>query len=82
MALYARHPRFTVALLILIFISLVMFASDSASLGSVRSAAFGKSRDAALAEALASQEMYYEEMLQRRQQLIKKWGPTPDQVDP
>ncbi|KAG2365432.1 methyltransferase domain-containing protein [Suillus spraguei] len=82
MTLYARHPRFTVALLILIFISLVMFASDSASLNSVRSVAFSKSRDVLLAEAFAVEEMHYEEMLQRRQQLIKKWGPTPEKVDP
>lgn len=79
MALYARHPRFTVTLLILIFISLVMFAGDSAPLSSM---AFRKSRDAVLAEALALDEMYYQEMVQRRQQLIKKWGPTPDKVDP
>lgn len=82
MALYARHPRFTVALLILIFISLVMFASDSTSFSSVRSIAFSKSRDAALAEVLALEETHYEEIVQRRQQLIKKWGPTPDKVDP
>jgi hypothetical protein len=44
--------------------------------------AFRKSRDAVLAEALALDEMYYQEMVQRRQQLIKKWGPTPDKVDP
>ncbi|KAG1901981.1 methyltransferase domain-containing protein [Suillus fuscotomentosus] len=82
MALYARHPRFTVALLILIFISLVMFASDSAPFSSVRSMAFSKSRDAALAEVFALEETHYEEIVQRRQQLIKKWGPTPDKVDP
>lgn len=79
MALYARHPRFTITLLILIFISLFMFAGDSAPLSSM---AFSRSRDAMLAEALSLDEIYYTEMVQRRQQLIKTWGPTPDKVDP
>ncbi|KAG0707049.1 methyltransferase domain-containing protein [Suillus ampliporus] len=75
MALYARHPRFTVALLVLIFISLLMFASDT----SLRPVAFHRSRGA-LPE-IALDDMHYSEMLQQRQQLIRKWGPTPDKVE-
>jgi len=77
MALYARHPRFTLALLVLIFISLFMFASDSP----LRSVAFDGRRNA-LTEHLALEEAYYDIMLQQRQELIKKWGPTAEEVDP
>lgn len=77
MALYARHPRFTLALLVLILISLFMFASDSP----LRSVAFN-SRRGVLGDDLALEEMYYKKVLQQRQELIKKWGPTPEKIDP
>jgi len=77
MALYTRHPKFTITLLVLIFISVLMFASDSP----LHSAAFNSYRGP-LAETLGLEEMYYGEMLQRRQELIKKWGPTSEKIDP
>jgi len=77
MALYTRHPRFTVALLVLILISLFMFASDS----SLPSVAFNSHRSA-LSETLALEEVYYNRMLQQRKELIKKWGPTAEKIDP
>jgi hypothetical protein len=77
MALYARHPWFTVTLLVLIFISLFMFASDSP----LRSATFN-GRSSALADTLALEEVYYNKMLSQRHELIKKWGPTQEEVNP
>lgn len=77
MALYTRHPRFTVALLVLILISLFMFASDS----SLPSVAFN-SHGSALAETLAVEEVHYNRMLKQRKELIKKWGPTAEKIDP
>jgi len=77
MALYTRHPRFTAALLVLIVISLYMFTSDP----SFRPVTFNL-HGGPLVETLALEEVYYDKMLQQRQELIKKWGPTSDKVDP
>lgn len=77
MALYKRHPRFTIALLILIFISILMFANSDP-----KDKLVGFHRHGGLAESLRIEEVHYQKMLDQRQDLIRKWGPTPDRIDP
>lgn len=80
MALYSRHPRFTIALLVLIFISVLLFANsepDDPPFSPV-----GFTRGGALVESLRVEESRYQRMLDQRQDLIRKWGPTPDKIDP
>lgn len=75
MALYSRHPRFTIALFILIFVSVILFANSDS-----HDSPFSFRRHDALAEALRIEEEYYQKMIVRRHQLIKKWGPTADRI--
>ncbi|KAF9227115.1 hypothetical protein BS17DRAFT_747348 [Gyrodon lividus] len=80
MTLYARHPRFTIALFVLIFISVLLFAnSESGHNSLIGPMAFRQS--GSLRDSLRVEEVHYNEMLRQRQELIKKWGPTPDKVD-
>ncbi|KAG8214141.1 hypothetical protein J3R82DRAFT_10907 [Butyriboletus roseoflavus] len=82
MALHSRHPRFTIALLVLIFISVLLFANsepDDLLFGQV---GFHRSAGRYLAESLRIEEEQYQKMLDQRQDLIKKWGPTADKIDP
>ncbi|KAG9316855.1 hypothetical protein JVU11DRAFT_2927 [Chiua virens] len=80
MALYSRHPRFTIALLVLIFISVLLFANSEPHDPLINSA--GAYRGASLAESLKVEEFYYQKMLEGRRDLVRKWGPTPDKIDP
>lgn len=81
MHLHSRHPRFTTALLVVIFISVLLLANlvpvDTLS-GSVGFHRLGGAYD--LAETLRIEEEYYQKMLDQRQDLIKKWGPTADKI--
>lgn len=80
MALYSRHPRFTITLLVLIFVSVLLFANSEPRdplFGSV-----GFHRGGSLVESLTIEEVQYQKMLNQRQDLIRKWGPTPDKIDP
>lgn len=82
MALYSRHPRFTIALLILVFISVLLFANsepDDSLFGSVGIHRLGGNY---LAESLRIEEEHYQKMLDLRQDLVRKWGPTADKIDP
>ncbi|KAG6380486.1 methyltransferase domain-containing protein [Boletus reticuloceps] len=78
--LYSRHPRFTIALLGLIFISILLFANSEPHDPLFNSA--GLHRGGSLAQSLAVEEVRYQKFLDRRQDLIRKWGPTPDKIDP
>jgi hypothetical protein len=80
MALYSRHPRFTIALLVLIFISVLLFANSEPHDPLFNSVGFN--RGGGLAESLRSEEVQYQKMLGQRQDLIRKWGPTADKIDP
>jgi hypothetical protein len=81
MPLYSRHPRFTITLLVLVFLSVLLFANSESSHDSLLSAmAFRQNTD--LVETLREEEFLYNKMLHLRQELIKKWGPTPEQVVP
>ena len=42
----------------------------------------GFHRHGGLAESLRIEEVHYQKMLDQRQDLIRKWGPTPDRIDP
>jgi len=80
MALYSRHPRFTIALLVIIFISVLFFANSD--LHDPRITSVGFRRGGGLAQTLAFENLQYQKTLSQRQDLIKKWGPTPDKIDP
>ena len=80
MALYSHHPRFTIALLVLIFISVLLFANSEPH--DPLSGSAGFNRGGSLAESLRFEEVQYQKMLDLRQDLIRKWGPTADKIDP
>ncbi|KAH7916618.1 methyltransferase domain-containing protein [Hygrophoropsis aurantiaca] len=81
MALYARHPRFTISLLILIFISLLLFANSGSHESFINPLSLQRS-NSLLRDQLRIDEVFYNRMLEQRKALVKKWGPTPDKVDP
>ncbi|KAF8122068.1 methyltransferase domain-containing protein [Boletus edulis] len=66
----ARHPRFTTTLL-------ANSEPHNPLFNSV-----GLYRGGSLAQSLAVEEVRYQKFLDRRQDLIRKWGPTPDKIDP
>ncbi|KAF8843056.1 hypothetical protein BDN67DRAFT_964951 [Paxillus ammoniavirescens] len=80
MSLFVRHPRFTIAVLVLTFISFLLFTNSESSHDSLRSS-MGFHPSGALYESLRVEEMHYKKMLRQRQELIEKWGPTPDKID-
>ncbi|KAH7888957.1 methyltransferase domain-containing protein [Phlebopus sp. FC_14] len=80
MAFYARHPRFTISLLALIFISLLLFANSGNHDSLMQS--WSSRQNRALADSLRVEELHYKKMLHQRNNLIKQWGPTPDKIDP
>ena len=80
MTLYNRHPRFTIALLVLIFISVLLFANSDPN-GQLFNTV-GLNQAGGLAASLTTEEVQYQKMLSQRQDLIRKWGPTPDKIDP
>lgn len=82
MALYSRHPRFTIALLVLIFISVLLFANSEPDDSLFDSFGFHRPRGGYLAESLRIEEEQYQKTLDQRQDLIRKWGPTADKIDP
>lgn len=82
MALYNRHPRFTIALLVLIFISVLLLANSEPDESLFNSVGFNLLGGGYLAESLRVEEEQYQKMLVQRQDLVKKWGPTADRIDP
>jgi hypothetical protein len=90
MGFAARHPRYTIALIVLFFVTVLFFAnSDSSStyLSRPYPLAFHKQADTLpphpgnVDDQIRASEMYYQESLKERQKLITKWGPSPSQVD-
>ena len=83
MTLFSSHPRLTTAILILMFISFIFFANwKSANSESLfNSMGFHRLGSDYLAESLTIEEEHYQKMLDRRQDLIKKWGPTADKIN-
>ncbi|EGO25988.1 hypothetical protein SERLADRAFT_388764 [Serpula lacrymans var. lacrymans S7.9] len=88
MALYSRHPRFTIALLVLIFIFVLLFANSGSPDMLERPYPVALSKTTSLPpgffvqEQLKLNEAHYQDMLEQRQGLIAKWGPTAEKVDP
>ena len=86
MGFAARHPRYTIAIIILLFISILVFVnSDASSHGylprpyplSIR----GRPPPGFVEDQVKTSEAHYQEILKERQKLIAKYGPTPSQVD-
>ena len=80
MTLCSRHPRFTIALSILIFVSVLLFANSDLHVRLLNSMGFR--RGGGLAELLNIEDMHYQKMLDQRQDFVKKWGPTADKINP
>jgi len=76
MGLANRHPRFTISLIILVFLSILFFFnadSDSTPYVHFKSSS-------SLTQELWDEERRYHDMLKGRKDLIRTWGPSPDKV--
>jgi hypothetical protein len=80
MTVYSRHPRFTITLLVLIFLVVLLFANADLNGPLLGPAGFLR-RDGGLSESLKVEELHYQTMVKQRQDFIKKWGPTADRID-
>lgn len=84
MGFSARHPRYTIALVVLLFISVLFFAnSDSPPSLSRFRQNHGNHRPPTpnVEDQIKLSESYYQETLKERQQLIAHWGPSSSQVE-
>lgn len=89
MGFAARHPRYTIALVVLLFVSfLVLMNSDSSSVSRPYPISFhehghghGYPPPGYVEEQINRSEAYYQESLKERQKLITKWGPSPSEVE-
>ena len=89
MGFVSRHPRYTMALIVGLFVSVLFFANSEPSMrvhhrrpypvavNSKRPPQFGGSVE----DQIALSEGYYELALDERRAMIKKWGPA-DKIDP
>jgi len=87
MAAFSRHPRYTIALVFILFVTILYFTnvnfgpelsfSEESSLSSKSHSGKGVSVE----EQIKINEMYYQEHLKNREALITKWGPTREQVE-
>ena len=86
----ARHPRYTIALVVLLFVSVLVFSNSDSSpayLSRPYPLAFRKHGDRPppspgyVEDQIRTSEAYYQASLKERQKLITKWGPSPSQVD-
>lgn len=75
--LAVRNTRFTLCILLIVFISFLFFAGSDHHLALPLSFS-----DRTLREKLMIEEYHYNKMLEGRAKLIEKWGPTPNKVDP
>jgi len=87
MGFTARHPRYATALIILLFISILIFANFEPSpqyLPRPYPLSFPKHGERLppgyVEDQIKTSEAYYQESLKERQKLITKWGPSPSQV--
>lgn len=79
--LAVRNSRFTLCILVLVFISFLFFARSDRHLSLPLPLPLPFS-DSALREKLMVEEFHYNRMLEGRAKLVEKWGPTPSKVDP
>lgn len=75
MGLANRHPRFTISLLVLVFLSALFFFNAGGDTDYVHF-----SSSSSLGQVLRDEERRYHGMLKGRKDLIRKWGPSPDKV--
>jgi hypothetical protein len=72
MGFTARHPRYTIALIVLLFVSILIFANSDPPRYMPGSY---------VEDHIKRSEAHYQELLKERQKLITKWGPSPNQID-
>ncbi|KAI6037542.1 methyltransferase domain-containing protein [Pisolithus marmoratus] len=75
--LAVRNSRFTLCILLIVFVSFLFFARSDPHLALPLPFS-----DRALREKLMVEEFHYNKMLDGRAKLVEKWGPTPNKVDP
>ena len=81
MGFTARHPRYTIALVVLLFVTVLLFINSDPSSNRPYPLSFHE-HPGYVDEQIKISEAYYQESLKERQNLIAKWGPSPSQVDP
>lgn len=92
MAAFARHPRYTIALVFILFITILYFANVNFSDGQLFSDDYPLSKSKSknrppppqalyTEDKIKLSETYYREHLKNRKGLINKYGPTVDKVD-
>ncbi|KDQ55720.1 hypothetical protein JAAARDRAFT_159072 [Jaapia argillacea MUCL 33604] len=87
MTFYARHPRYSIFLIVCLFITLLMFFNSSPGGpdgGAGRAYPFQRrppTKALHTEEVIDMTESSYREALRERQRMIRKWGPTPRDVD-
>ncbi|KZP34203.1 hypothetical protein FIBSPDRAFT_719945 [Athelia psychrophila] len=84
MGFTSRHPRYTMALIVGLFVSVLVFAnSDPPMHGHQRPypPSFNKGRTS-MEDQIHLSEEYYNLALGERQRMITKWGPSPSDIDP
>lgn len=81
--LTARHPRYTIALIVFFFVAVLYYAnagSSSTAMHPLRN----PSRPPSLTkvnDVIRLHEGYYKQHLKNRKKLIEKFGPTVDEVE-
>lgn len=83
-SLYSRHPRYILLAAFLLLSTFLLLASQRVPPGAGRyydelSVGYGDDEDT-LKSRLASSETIYQRMLTARAGLVKKFGPSPEQV--
>lgn len=90
MGFAARHPRYTIALIVLFFITILFFANSDSPPGFLSRPyplSFSHRHGGPhtppgyVEDQIKLSEGYYQESLKERQQLITQWGPSPSQVE-
>jgi len=76
--LVVRSPRFTICVLLLIFMTFIFFFRSDKHPSSILLPFSNR----ALQEKLRLEEYHYNMMLDGRAKLIEKWGPTPHRIHP
>ena len=80
LSLCQRHPRYALFISGLIFIAFFLLSSNSDYSLHPTSRTSGLPPDPSLPGRVARAEEIYKDMLDQRQELIRKFGPTPAQV--
>lgn len=88
MGFTSRHPRYTIAGIVGLFVTILVFVNSEPSHMSrpypprLRGQNGLHHPPGYVEEQIKLSESYYQKSLKERQGLIQKWGPSPSQVNP